>query len=117
MFSQEQVLAGLILYIKKELLPILPGYAKVMGGAVLLRNASRMVQLSKGLVNSGMAHTLGITEDGGQIDVDIWCQNIKDSMKEFNGGELEIRLPMLSPIKINENDVDTLKRYIRGDLS
>lgn len=116
MFTQDEVLAGLIAYIKKELIPILPDYAKVLGGAVLLRNANRLTQIAADLTSGGMAKTLGIVEDGGRIDVDIWCQNIKDSIREFGGGRVAVQLPMLQPIYISESDIDTLKRYIRREL-
>lgn len=116
MFTQDQVLAGLVQYIKKELIPILPSYAKVLGGAALLKNAQRLPQIMEQLTGGSMAKTLGIVEDGGQIDVDLWCQNIKQSIREFGDGRLTIELPWLNPLYINENDIDTVKRYIKGEL-
>lgn len=112
MYSQEQVIGGLILFIKGELMPILPDYAKVLGGAALLKNANKMTQLLVG----DTAKKIGIVEDDGNIDVDLWLQNIKASMRDYSGGMVEIKIPMLAPIKITESDVDTLKRYIKGEL-
>lgn len=116
MFSQEEVIGGLILYIKKELIPILPDYAKGIGGAILLRNITRLTQIAGQLTTGDMGRNLGIVEDGGQIDVDIWGQSLKDSIREFCGGRWTIQLPFLQPIYIGESDIDTLKRYIRGEL-
>lgn len=116
MYTQDDVITGLLLYIKKELIPILPDYAKVLGGAVLLRNSSRITQVAQQLTGSQLASTLGIVADDGKIDVDIWGQNIKDSIREFGNGKFPVQLPMLQPIYISESDIDTLKRYIKGEL-
>ena len=112
MYSQEQVIGGIVLFIKGELLPILPDYAKVIGGAALLKNANKLPQI----LNSKAVKTIGLIEEDGMIDVDIWAQNIKNAMRDYSGGKLEITIPMLAPIKITEGDIDTLKRYIKGEL-
>ncbi len=93
-------------------MPILPDYAKVLGGAALLKNANRLTQLLVG----DTAKKIGIVEADGNIDVDLWLQNIKASMRDYSGGNMEIKIPMLAPIKITEADIDTLKRYIKGEL-
>lgn len=116
MFSQDDVLAGMIQYIKKEMIPILPDYAKVIAGAVLLRNASRMTEVVGQLTGGELAKIIGVVDGGGQIDVDIWCQHLKDSIREFGNGRLTVQLPMLQPIHISESDIDTLRRYIKGEL-
>ena len=112
MYSQEQVIGGLILFIKGELIPILPDYAKVIGGAALLKNAGKLPQL----LTSDAVKQIGFIEEDGSIDVDIWVQNIKQALKEYANGRMEIKLPMLAPITITEGDIDTLKRYIKGEL-
>lgn len=116
MFEQEQVLEGVVAYMKRELIPILPGYAKVLGGAVLAHNSQRIGNILTSLTTGGMARTLDIVTADGKIDVDVWAQNIKESIREYGSGKMEIQLPMLQPIIISESDVDTLRRYIRGEL-
>lgn len=107
---------GIIAYIKGELIPILPDSAKVIAGAMLLRNAGRAVDVAAKLFGTDMAKTLQIISDDGCIDVDIWAQNIKDAMHQFADGKLVIKLPILQPLTIVEADVDCLKRYIKGEL-
>ena len=111
MYSQEQVVSGLITYIKNEVLPMLPTSAKLLAGAALLHNAGRLPEL---LQNSSLK-TIGLISDSG-IDVDLWAQDLKRSMDEFCSGRAEIQIPMLSPIIITSSDIDTLKRYIKGEL-
>lgn len=116
MYSREQVLDGLVRYIKSELLPILPDYAKVLGGAVLLHNAKRITEMALSLGNSSAARTMDIVSGDGMIDIDLWASEIKNSMQEFGSGKLVVDLPFIQPITVNEQDVDTLKRYIKGEL-
>lgn len=111
MYTEEQVIDGLLCYIKKEVIPVLPTSAKVLAGAALLHNAGRMSEL----LRSDALRTIGLISDGG-IDVDVWAQDLSRSMDEFCSGRAEVRLPMLSPIIFTTQDVDTLRRYIKGEI-
>lgn len=112
MYSQDQVVEGLLSYIKHEVIPVLPTSAKLFAGAALLHNFGRIGELLK----SDALRTIGLISAEGGIDVDVWSQELKRSMDEFCGGRAEIQIPMLSPIIFTSSDVDTLKRYIKGDL-
>ena len=116
MFPNEQVTAGIIVFVKREFIPMLPDWAKGIGGAVILHNAMQINEIMQKLRSSKYGTMLGIIDKDGMIDVDVWCQDIKQSMREFCDGKIEIRLPMMQPIYLRESDIDTMKRYIRGEL-
>lgn len=116
MIQNDQAISGIIQYIRKEFIPALPSSAKVICGAMLIHNANRVKEITRVLTDGNTARILGVVTDGGNIDVDLWAQEVKQSMRDYSGGRIEINIPMLHPIIMNENDIDTLKRYMKGEL-
>jgi len=43
--TQDQVLEGIVEYIKHEVMPELPEYAKLLAGAALLHNTNRLEEI------------------------------------------------------------------------
>ena len=116
MYTIEEVIEGLLRYLKAEVLNVLPGTAKVLCGAWLIQNSPRMVELVRTIAGGDMAVKMGIITEDGKVDVDKWAMSIKDSMKDFGGGKLPVKLPFLQEMNFTQVDVDTLKRYIKGEL-
>ena len=116
MVTQEQLVDGIYRYIKNEMLPSMPNYAKFLAGAVLVRNVGRMGEFLTNISNGKLMRTVGVIEPDGCIDIDLWANDLKHSMNEFCGGKAEIELPMLPTLIFRENDIDTLRRYIKGEL-
>lgn len=116
MINNNQVAEGLMAYMKKEVLPVLPSYAKVLAGAVLLHNANRMTSMLTTLTSGKLLQTIDVVNSNGEIDIDLWCQDLKRSMEEFCGGRVEVQLPAMSPLIFTTDDIETMKRYMRGEL-
>lgn len=116
MYSQDTVMEGIIAYVKREVLPALPDYAKVLGGATLLHNVNRISEVLRTMGNTPFLTTLDVVSEDGNIDVDTWSKDLRNSMNEFCAGKLEIKLPLLNPIIFNVNDIETLSKYMKGEL-
>lgn len=116
MITQEQFIDGLYRYIRREIIPHMPNYAKLIAGAMLLRNVGRIGDMLKSVADGSILHTLGVLEPDGMIDADLWCTHLKNSMNEFCGGKADIDIPTLPTITFYEADVDALRRYLKGEL-
>lgn len=116
MYNYDTVIEGIVAYVKREVLPSLPDYAKVLGGAALLHNVSRISEILRTMGNTSILGTLDVVTQDGNVDVDTWSRDLRNSMNEFCNGKLEIKLPLLSPLIFNTNDVETLSRYMKGEL-
>lgn len=116
MYSQDTVIEGIMCYMKREVLPTLPDYAKVLGGAAILHNSNRLSELLLSLSNTSALGTLGVITEGGNIDVDTWTREMKEALNQFCGGKLEIKLPFLNSMIFRASDIDTLSSYMRGEL-
>lgn len=111
--SQDKVLSGILEYIKHEVLPEMPSYAKVLAGAALLHNSSRLNQILQDMTEGSAAKTIDLISSDGNIDVDEWCYQLKAAMNQFCEGKVEVKLPGLAPMIFRENDIDKLKNYMR----
>lgn len=116
MYQKEQIIAGIMLYLKKELLPMLPDSIRMVAGAVLIHNTLRINELCNALANNGWGAALGIFGADGMVDLDKWSGEIKSSIRDFCDGRITIKIPMAQPIYFKEGDIDTVKRYIKGEL-
>lgn len=116
MITMDQFIEGLYHYIKSEIIPIMPGYGKLLAGAALLRNSNRLGDLLRGIASGNTLQLLGVIDDGGMIDVDMWANELKRSMSEFCGGKAEIEIPMLAKITFRDSDIDTLRRYLKAEI-
>lgn len=110
--SQEDVLEGIMQYVKHEIIPALPDYVRLLAGAALLHNTGRLSDLLKELSNGTVLKVVGAVNSDGKMDVEEWAQQLRQAMAEFCGGKVEIKLPGLAPMVFRDSDIDTLKRYI-----
>lgn len=116
MITAEQLLEGLLQYLRHEVLPALPVEAKLLAGAALLHNTGRVGELMTDDRVGPLLRTIGLVSSDGCVDADAWCQDLRRSMDEFCSGRAEIKLPFLQPIIFSPSDVDVLKRYVKGEL-
>lgn len=116
MINNTQVADGLMCYVKKEVLPVLPNYVKVLAGAALLHNANRLTEIVSTLSSGTLLKTFDVFNANGEIDVDMWCQDLKRSMDEFCDGRLTISFLGSNSLILTTNDIDTIKRYMKGEL-
>lgn len=114
MYAEEQVLQGIVRYINAEVVSRMNGTAKFLAGTVMARNASRLPDLLRKYAET--AKNVGLYNTDGTIDVDAWCNALRQSMKDYCGGKAELNLPVVGAVVINADDINTLQRYIRGEL-
>lgn len=116
MYTDAQVLEGLYNYIRREILPALPTSAKLLAGAALLHNSGRAGELLRDPKTATALTTIGLVSKDGMIDVDCWCNDMRNSIEEFCGGRAEVQLPLLAPMVFTAGDIETMKRYLKGEL-
>lgn len=111
-YTQDQVLSGITEYIKHEVLPEMPGYAKVLAGAALLHNMNRLQEVVNDLSEGSTLKTIDVVSDNGHVEVDNWCRDLKQSLHEFCGDKVEVKLPGLAPMIFRADDIDRLRNYM-----
>lgn len=114
MYSIDETISGMVQWIRKEVIPSLPGYAGWLLGAMVIHHSNNIGELVRSFGSIGQ--TLDIYNQDGMVDVDHWILDLKQSMKEFCNGNLTIKVAGLNPMTFHENDLDCLKRYIKGEL-
>jgi len=115
MISIDEFTEGLFHYIKSEVLPGMPDYGKLLAGAALMRNARRAGDILRELTAGDALRIAGFIEDDNMIDIDAWAMYLKNSMEDFCGGKVCVKLPMLGSITFREADIDVLKRYCKSE--
>lgn len=98
-YTEEQVIASLIRYIRSEVISKMDSASKFLAGAVLIKNAGRLPDILKQY--SSAAKIAGIYNPDGTIDVDSWMIALRQSMQEFCGNNMEINLPVIGKVRIS----------------
>lgn len=66
------------------------------------------------LENSNSFISLAVLDEKGNIDIEGFYEDLKDIVK--TNGVIELELPILGKFKMNENDIDKLYHYAKGDI-
>lgn len=110
MVHYTKVFQGFAAFLDQEIMPRLSGISKwLFGGAaeLALLNAQKNFQAVKG---SPLISMLDVVH-GEEIDVDKAYQVIR---KQAEREPAVIALPVIGEVKLNEGDVDTIYRLIKG---
>lgn len=114
MHTLDEVTLGIIKWIRHELIPVLPSYAGWILGGMVIHHSGNLTDFVRNL--GAIGQTLDIYNKDGMVDVDRWILDLKQSMKEFYDGKLVVTIAGLKPITFTESDLDSMKRYIKGEL-
>lgn len=124
MATIEQVKNGISRYLDEELMPNLSDEKPILFAvgavsALLLQNVDKAI-LQYG--ENPVVKMTGAIDDKGNIDVDVLAKVAKDSMKkyafsldDFLVGKFSFLRGHVNTINFTPEDVDTLKKYIKGE--
>ncbi|WP_298730450.1 hypothetical protein [uncultured Subdoligranulum sp.] len=124
MATIEQVKNGISRYLDQELMPNLSDEKPILFAvgafsALLLNNVDKAI-LKYG--ESPVVKMTGIIDDNQNIDVDALAEVAKQSMKkyafsldDFLVGKFSFLRGHVNTIDFTPEDIDTLKRYIKGE--
>ncbi len=115
MVSYDKVQAGIARYLDTELVTKLDNDSvqKVIVGVVIslyIKKFSDLIMMAK---DNKVVKTLGIVDDKGNIDVDTLKDEIE---RQIPDSGLKVDIPMVGLMTFHKSDVQTLYKYIVGDL-
>ena len=111
MVNYEQMVNGISTFIDKEVISKLIGTPKILMGVgigIALKNSRSIYDTLK---ESSVAKMLNLVDSNGNIDV----ETIYDELKKYTHREIiEIEMPIVGTLKLNEGDIDKLFYYIKN---
>lgn len=112
MYEYNKVINGIAKYIDEEIVEKIGGWQKwVIGSGVglMLSNTSGTFNQLK---NNELVKMLNIIDKNDKIDVDKIYKELKKQAKKSSA---TFDVPMLGPTTLNEQDVDKIYEFIKGD--
>ncbi len=108
LYTREQIINGIFLYIDNEVMPKLSTLNKIMvgtGAALALKNSEHLIDE---MLTVGKS--LGVVSDEGLIDADKVAAELKSSAEKY--GNVQFVIPFGGTVTFKPDDVDILRRYI-----
>jgi hypothetical protein len=106
-----QVQRGMVAFIDNEIAPKLSGITRILvqsGGGVL---ASKLPVLLGNPSVSGIAGTLALMDDTGEVDIDTIYTEVKKAIQQTGSVTVEIPIPFQGPLSMTFRDVDLDRLY------
>lgn len=116
MVTSEQIVNGLMMYVDKEMIPKLDTASKWIVGTLVgilgvkAENLALKIQSNELAVAVG---AVGAVNEDGLFDIDLIFEQLEKSAKRY--GKLQINIPMLGIISLDDNDVKKIKQFIKGE--
>lgn len=112
MVSYEQMINGITTFFDKEVINKLTGTPRVLMGVgmgIALKNGRSIYDTLK---ESSVAKMLNLIDSNGNIDV----ETVYDELKKYTHRDnIEIEMPIIGTLRLNEGDVDKLFYYIKNN--
>ncbi len=108
LYTREQIINGIFLYIDNEVMPKLSTLNKIMigtGAALAMKNSERLIDEMLTIGKS-----LGVVSDEGLIDADKVATELKNNAEKY--GNVQFVIPFGGTVTFKPDDVDILRRYI-----
>ena len=107
----EKVIHGIVRYIEKVIYPTL-NQTQLFVAYTLVNRYKRNIATSKAALESNpLLKPLAVMDESGNVDIDGWIKDIKETMAHF--GKLEINIPLVGPYTFRADDVDQLYDIIK----
>lgn len=112
-YTSAQIQDGVVKYLDKELMPMLPetGFQRVLAGtaiAMLIRKYSPMLEVLK--ENQAMK-MLGVVGEDGLYDLATLSEELK---KQLPKEGMKVDVPVIGGLTFHSEDVDKLMEYIKS---
>lgn len=108
----EKALNGLVKYITNRILPTMNDWQSIGARMVLARALRSSRELKEALMTNFYVKTFGFISEDGNIDIDGIMTDLKGIVAEQ--GALTVSIPMYGTLKLNEVDLDEIRKYMEG---
>ena len=102
---------GFVNYANSSLIPLLPSSKQFVAGLAVGLAASKADAIADALADNTVVRTLGLIDEHKMIDIDALYSTAKQQLQR--GLPLEIDLPFIGAMRLNEADVDALYQSIQ----
>lgn len=108
--SMEQVVNGVAKYVNSEFVEKVDGLKKwaVIGAASLA--VAKVNSIGETLQKSKVAKTMGVMDDNGQIDIDLFKEHM--AFAADSTGPMVQNIPLLGPVTFRKDDIQKLYDFI-----
>ena len=113
MISLVQAQSGLAKYVDRELVPHLTGFKKIglaAYSALAANNAGELIVKYKDHPAVAVTHIIG--NDGCEIDIDALHKAVYPQFAQRQ----TISIPFIGDLTLDQNDIDKLYRYMKGEM-
>jgi hypothetical protein len=114
LYKFERVLDGVGRYINNEIYSGMNDLQEVVARVLVGRILGNEESIKNALINNGIVRTFGIIDSDGMIDVESITEDLKSEIERK--GKLVVSIPMFGKMSFVPDDVDTLYKYIIGEL-
>lgn len=115
MANLKTVEKGLGRFIEHEIMSTMPSgsWQKLVAGTAVALGIKNLENTLMAYKEHPFIKMLGLWDEHGDIDIERVGEALKHNLKD-NG--MRIEFPLIGYVTFHEDDVDTLKRYIRGEV-
>ena len=114
LYKFEKVMEGISNYINAEVYSGMNDLQEIAARIVIGRLIGNEETIKKALVNNGVIRTFGIIDGEGMVDIESLAKDLKREIERK--GKLVVNIPMFGKLTFVPDDVDTLYKYIIGEL-
>ena len=111
MVSMENFKLGVINYIEAEILPLMPGWKRIVAATYVALAADNVEQMLIQLKDHPMVEFIKIFDEQGMIDIDKLHKALYTQMAA--NGHVSLQIPMLGEFNFDSSDVDKLMQHIK----
>ena len=114
MASMKTIEKGLARFVDYEIMSNVPNgsWQKLVAGTAVALGIKNLGTTLMGYKDNPLIKMLGLWDEHGEIDIDSVAEALKSNIGESG---MRIEIPLIGYVTFHTDDVDTLKRYIRGE--
>ena len=116
MYSEEQIMDGLVRYADQEILTKMPLKEQIIASTALFVAAKNKQYVFRNLRDNAYVKMLGAVNDNKEVDAEAVLDGLKASLEKY--GNLKVDLPFKGSgsFTFTPEDADLMKKYIKGEL-
>lgn len=116
MYSEEQIVNGLVRYADQEILAKMPLKEQIIASTALFVAVKNKQYVFRNLRDNEYVKMLGVVNENKEIDAEAILDGLKESLSKY--GNLKVELPFkgAGSFTFTPEDADLMKRYIKGEL-
>lgn len=115
MKTSEEMVNGLMRYINKEVIPKMNTSGKWMLGTVVGMAEGKAHDVALTIQGNDLAKALGAVNADGLFNEELIADAMHKAAERY--GKLQMSLPLAGTLTFSVDDVEQLRRYIRGELA